>query len=219
MYCIAYVSSPTIIQVMDPHSRLSQFNQRNPKTGPLPPNNRFMEPLIKASLGKSPRNSQKSPSSPAPWLASRPIATNSRVKQDEKYKKDMYLAFADNALQQKANVRHLCFFRLTRLTFISQGNAESFDALVNQFNPKKVTDDGVLQIAQLRLWISALSHVVSRLERTHSALVEAIVEFPWTTTDSAIVKSYIHFIGMLLSARPEYLSLVLGKITQGFTHR
>jgi len=42
---------------------------------------------------------------------------------------------------------------------------------------------------------------------------------PWTTLDSATVKSYTFLIGMLLSARPEYLSLVLGKIAQGFTYR
>jgi RNA polymerase I-specific transcription initiation factor RRN3 len=82
-----------------------------------------------------------------------------------------------------------------------------------------MTDDSASQIAQMRLWISALSHVVSRLEQTHSALVEAMVSIPWTTMDAATVKSYIHFVGMLLSARPEYLSLVLGKITQGFTYR
>lgn len=71
----------------------------------------------------------------------------------------------------------------------------------------------------LRTWILALTHVVSRLERTHSSLVEAVVNTPWTTLDSATVKSYTIFIGMLLSARPEYLSLVLGKIAQGFTYR
>jgi len=42
---------------------------------------------------------------------------------------------------------------------------------------------------------------------------------PWTTLDNATVKSYTLFIGMLISARPEYLSLVLAKIAQGFTHR
>ena len=42
---------------------------------------------------------------------------------------------------------------------------------------------------------------------------------PWMTLDSATVKAYTIFIGMLLSARPEYLSLVLAKIAQGFTHR
>lgn len=42
---------------------------------------------------------------------------------------------------------------------------------------------------------------------------------PWTTMDGATVKAYTVFIGMLLSARPEYLSLVLGKLTHGFTYR
>lgn len=42
-----------------------------------------------------------SPSTPMP----RPIATNSRIKQDERLRKDMHLAFVNNALQQKALVR------------------------------------------------------------------------------------------------------------------
>jgi RNA polymerase I-specific transcription initiation factor RRN3 len=90
---------------------------------------------------------------------------------------------------------------------------------VNQFNPPRIGGEGPPPTAQLRLWILALSHVISRLERPHAALVEAIVDMPWTTMDNAFVKSYIVFIGMLLSAKPEYLSLVLTKITQGFTHR
>lgn len=45
-----------------------------------------------------------SPPASASLLIQRPIATNSRIKQDEKYRKDMYLAFVNNALQQKSNV-------------------------------------------------------------------------------------------------------------------
>ena len=37
--------------------------------------------------------------------------------------------------------------------------------------------------------------------------------------DTNFVKTYTDFIGMLLSARPEYLSLVLGKVSQGLTYR
>lgn len=37
--------------------------------------------------------------------------------------------------------------------------------------------------------------------------------------DSNFVKSYISFVGMLVSAKPEYLTLVLGKIASGFTYR
>jgi RNA polymerase I-specific transcription initiation factor RRN3 len=37
-------------------------------------------------------------------LIRRPIATNSRVKQDEMVRRNMYLSFITNALQQKSNV-------------------------------------------------------------------------------------------------------------------
>lgn len=102
-----------------------------------------------------------------------------------------------------------------------KGVSDAFDELVAQFN---ITSNSSQQservdTAQIRLWLLALSHVVSRLERTHSVLVDAIVNMPWTTLDSATVKSYTEFIGMLISARPEYLSLVLAKIAQGFTYR
>jgi len=73
--------------------------------------------------------------------------------------------------------------------------------------------------AEIRLWFSALAHVVSRLERTHATLVDAIVNMSWMTLDTATVKAYTLFIGMLLSARPEYLSMVLARIAVGFTHR
>ncbi|KAJ7044704.1 RNA polymerase I-specific transcription initiation factor RRN3 [Mycena alexandri] len=183
---------------MDPHSTLSQFNQRAPRAGPM--SLKYMEVQQSKpgldSFPKRPSASRKASPSPA-VLIRRPIATNSRVKQDEKYRKDMHLAFVNNALLQKAN-----------------GISEPFDELVNQFSTKTAP-----QPAQLRLWISALSHVVSRLERSHSTLVQAVVSMPWTTLDGATVKAYTVFIGMLLSARPEYLSLVLGKITHGFTYQ
>ena len=111
-----------------------------------------------------------------------------------------------------------------------QGITESFDELTSQFNlfsssstnskrPSAQPQQEQTDTAQIRLWLVAISHVVSRLERTHAPLVEAIVNMPWMTLDSATVKAYTIFIGMLLSARPEYLSLVLAKIAQGFTHR
>ncbi|KAF8260618.1 RNA polymerase I-specific transcription initiation factor RRN3 [Lactarius quietus] len=62
-------------------------------------------------------------------------------------------------------------------------------------------------------------HVVSRLDRTHIALIEAIVRLPWMTMDSSLVKTYTSFIEILVSARTEYLSLVLGRIALGFTYQ
>lgn len=37
--------------------------------------------------------------------------------------------------------------------------------------------------------------------------------------DSTFVKSYISFVGMLISAKPEYLNLVLDKVSYGLTYR
>ncbi|KAJ3569093.1 hypothetical protein NP233_g5282 [Leucocoprinus birnbaumii] len=200
---------------MDPHSRLSQFNQRGPKSGPVPTSRFASEMLTKASLETfssmsspststtktKPRSKLSTPASTS--LVRRPIATNSRIKQNESYCKDMYLAFVNNALQQKLD-----------------GISQPFDELVNQFNPKRRIDSSAADVStSLKTWILALTHVVSRLERPHSILVEAVVNMPWTTLDASTVKSYTVFIGMLLSARPEYLSLVLGKIAQGFTYQ
>lgn len=37
--------------------------------------------------------------------------------------------------------------------------------------------------------------------------------------DSAFVKSYMSFVGMLVSAKPEYLTMVLEKVASGLTYR
>ena len=96
---------------------------------------------------------------------------------------------------------------------ILQGVTEHYDDLVRQFDPKGVpvaSNSG----PQMRNYLTALSHVVSKLDRDYLSLVEAIVSMPWTTMDSSFVTSYISFIGMLVSARPEYLTLVLDKSAQ-----
>ena len=93
---------------------------------------------------------------------------------------------------------------------IMQGNGNAFNELVNQFDLSHLPPP-----AQLRLWITALSHVVSRLERPHSVLIEAIVNVPWSTTDTSLVKSLTVFVGMFLSARQEYLSLILSEVAHG----
>ncbi|KAF8914242.1 RNA polymerase I-specific transcription initiation factor RRN3 [Gymnopilus junonius] len=190
---------------MDPHSRRSQFNQRAPKAGPLSRNIELLPHKSEPPKMPSKKPSASTTSASTNLLIRRPIATNSRVKQDEMFKRDMYLSFVTNALQQKTN-----------------GVSDTFDELVSQFNissssPQKQFPQ--INTVEIRLWLLALSHVVSRLERTHSALVDALVSMTWTTLDSATVKSYTVFIGMLLSARPEYLSLVLAKIAHGFTYQ
>ncbi|KAI5993559.1 RNA polymerase I-specific transcription initiation factor RRN3 [Pisolithus albus] len=187
---------------MDPHSIHSQFNQRVPKSGPHMASMRYADTNPRISIEKRPSSKSPRPGGRgADSFSLRPIATNSRVKQDERFKKDMYIAFINKALQGKL-----------------EGENKDFDDLVDQFNPRRAVECATLS-SQLRIWIVALSHVLSRLERGHSPLVEAIVNFPWTTMDATFVKLYSDFIGILVSARPEYLSLVLGKLTQGLTYQ
>ena len=199
---------------MDPHSRLSQYNHRPPKAGPLAQNTWTLPIDKKKQAG--PRKQQFDAS--ALLLMARPIATNSRVKKTQKLHRDMHLAFVNNALEHKSQVGVFLVRLLRRTNIRSQGNSEDFDELVRQFNFKGLSDGAPALGPQLRLWISALSHVVSRLERTHSTLPEAIITMPWTTMDGQFARSYTSFIGMLVSARPEYLSLVLEKIAQGLTY-
>lgn len=105
---------------MDPHSRLNQFNQRGPKSGP-PPALRFapfnteavQKPNLETFFSAPPPSTTTAKRKPTPKISGtastrlvrRPIATNSRIRQNEDYRKDMYLAFVKNALQQKSNVR------------------------------------------------------------------------------------------------------------------
>ncbi|KAH8096739.1 RNA polymerase I-specific transcription initiation factor RRN3 [Cristinia sonorae] len=195
---------------MDPHSRHSQFNTRKPKAGPSTVESRRNEvpmkspnPLESFSKRSSASSSSRSASPGLSLMKDRPMATNSRIKQDEQFRKDIHLTFVTSALQQKA-----------------QGNSTNFDELVDQFNLKKPSTSAPPTPAPpLRMWILALSNVVSRLERCHSALVEAVVGMPWTIMDNAFVKSYTSFVGMLVSAKPEYLGTVLAKLAHGFTYQ
>ena len=199
---------------MDPHSRLSQFNHRPPKAGPLTQNSWTSPMDRKKQAGPQKQHFDAS----TLLLAARPIVTNSRVKKTQRLYRDMHLAFVNCALERKSQVRVFLPRIRWRADLRSQGNSEDFDELVRQFSFKGQSNDAPALASQLRLWISALSHVVSRLERIHSVLPQAIITMPWTTMDSQFVKSYTSFIGMLVSARPEYLSLVLEKIAQGFTY-
>jgi RNA polymerase I-specific transcription initiation factor RRN3 len=100
-----------------------------------------------------------------------------------------------------------------------QGNTEAYNDLVAQFDLKNKPENESSPAPRLRLWLLALSHVVSRLDRQYQSLVQAIVDLPWTTMDASFTAPYTAFIGILVSARPEYLNLILGKIARGFTYR
>ncbi|CAE6522773.1 unnamed protein product [Rhizoctonia solani] len=130
----------------------------------------------------------------------RPVAPHSKsLKRDDSFRKDMYLTFVKNALKERL-----------------RGNPEPFHELIGQFGPAKLNEaDG----GSLRSWIAALSHVVSSLERSHAPLVEAVLATPWMTFGDAFTTIYTNFVGVLVSARPEYLTSVLSRCVQGFTYQ
>jgi len=79
---------------LSPHPKppsLDGFSKRSP------------DPRARQSRARSGKSSF---SSTALDDLSRPIATNSRIKQGERLRKDMYLAFVKNALEQKRLVRN-----------------------------------------------------------------------------------------------------------------
>ena len=95
---------------MDPHSRLSQYNSRPLKAGPLTQNT-WTPPMDKRKQAGS-RKQQFETSTLL--LIARPVATNSRVKKTQKLHRDMHLVFVNNALENKSQVR--TFFRPSLLT-------------------------------------------------------------------------------------------------------
>lgn len=71
----------------------------------------------------------------------------------------------------------------------------------------------------MRTWLDALTSVVSKLDQSHEPLVETILSVPWATTEDAFVHAYLRFVGALVSARTEWLKVVLDKCVRGFKYR
>ena len=77
-----------------------------------------MEPKTVAVFEQFKKPTQSSTVKNLVSLPTRPIATNSRLKRDDKYKRDMYLAFVENALAQKAKVSSICYMSIRQLRLI-----------------------------------------------------------------------------------------------------
>ncbi|KAG8904752.1 hypothetical protein FRB99_001229 [Tulasnella sp. 403] len=123
------------------------------------------------------------------------------LSTDDQYKKDMYISFVRNALQRKL-----------------EGNGTEFYKLVGRFKGKRIDTNSGQTTYEARLWIAALTHVVSTLERSHAPLVEALIEMDLTKMDEIFIKSYVRFMAMLISAKPEYLQSLLSRVVEGFNY-
>lgn len=103
-----------------------------------------------------------------------------------------------------------------------QGNMENYNQIVAQLRcrrPESSSSTTTFSTTHLTSWLEALIHVVAQLDRSHSALVEAVLGIPWSIMDERVVATYIKFVGCILGARPEWARRILDKIVRGFRYR
>ncbi|KAJ9477353.1 RNA polymerase I-specific transcription initiation factor RRN3 [Pseudozyma hubeiensis] len=113
----------------------------------------------------------------------------------------MYLSFVINALSEK-----------------EKGNTGPYYELLVQFAEPSTGRSGA-SISSLRSLLAALSHVVSDLDRSHTKLVESIFALPWTSMDDSFAQMWIKFVCSLVSARGEWLTVILTKATKALSYR
>ncbi|GAA5959051.1 hypothetical protein JCM3765_006322 [Sporobolomyces pararoseus] len=132
------------------------------------------------------------------------------------YRRAMYSAFLNDAFEKRY-----------------RGDNSSYNEIISQFrallpssgplpasqDPSTSTQTSTAPLVQLRTWLDALTSVVSKLDQSHEPLVETILAVPWATTEEAFVSAYMRFIGALVSARTEWLKVVLDKCVKGFKYR
>lgn len=120
-----------------------------------------------------------------------------------------------------------------RLTFRNdpQGDNEEYNQIIVQFrallpsataSTAASTSSGqptATPLSQLRSWLEALTSVVSKLDQSHAPLVETILSIPWAVTEEGFTTAYMRFVGALVSARTEWLKMVLEKCVRGFKYR
>lgn len=112
---------------------------------------------------------------------------------------------------------------------MNKGNNEKYQELISQFEALLPTTSLASTSSssstlpptssQLRIWLDALTHVVSKLDKSHTPLVETILAIPWATMEDNFVAAYIRFISALVSARAEWLKAILEKCVKGFRYR
>ncbi|KNE96966.1 hypothetical protein PSTG_09701 [Puccinia striiformis f. sp. tritici PST-78] len=128
------------------------------------------------------------------------------LSANDTLRKGIYLNFINTAFTEQVN-----------------GKFERYDQLLGQFDPlvspqTTVVDPspGNVSLTRVQGWLSALTSMVSQLDRGHSHLVEKVLSLPWTVLDDQFVNVYSRFVNGLVSARSEWVQIVLENIVQGF---
>ena len=121
------------------------------------------------------------------------------------------MSFVTNALSQK-----------------TAGNPTHYYELVSAFQTPSVGPGvgpgsaGALGLAPpstLQSWLTALSAHVSKLDSSHSELVQNIILLPWTTMNESFATGWVRFVCALVSARGEWIVPLLERAMKGLSYR
>lgn len=123
--------------------------------------------------------------------------------------KGMYQTFIDTAFMERSNGQ------LDRY----EQFLEQFQHLLSPGNATPSSLPSAPSISRIQRWLTTLTSVVSKLDRTHSVLVNKVLSLPWTVMDDQFVAVYSRFVHGLVSARSEWIHLVVEKIVQGMHYR
>lgn len=101
-----------------------------------------------------------------------------------------------------------------------KGDRKEYNELVALFQPAQQSTSAaaaeVPSLKAIRAWLEALTHIVHQFTAAHATLIEAVIALPWTLfQDDASVRSYIRFVGVLVSTRPEFVKTVVDRAVKG----
>lgn len=121
--------------------------------------------------------------------------------------------FMFNLSWAKSNTRQT----LTRIPSHPQGDPTLSNSLISKLTAPPHSPEVPPQT--IEVWIALLSQSVSQLNRSCFDLVEAVLSVDWTVHEDSFVRTYIAFLGNLVSAHAFYVVPVMRMLANGLTYR
>ncbi|GAA6038563.1 hypothetical protein JCM8097_004632 [Rhodosporidiobolus ruineniae] len=213
---------PSALSTSSASTSVTAYNPQQRGKRPRPSGGESELEKDRPRRSKSSRGQQRNPSSEG----------KGKVKKEEEDEADSKDA---QPVQENmpASYRRAMYARFVQDAFEKRytGNNDGYNQIIAQFRallpsaiplpaPSTSSEPAAPNpFTQLRAWLDALTAVVSKLDQSHAPLVETILAVPWATTEESFVTVYTRFVGALISARTEWLKVVLEKCVKGFKYR
>ncbi|KAG0319399.1 hypothetical protein BGZ99_005132 [Dissophora globulifera] len=97
-----------------------------------------------------------------------------------------------------------------------KGNPVPFEELITQLT---VSKPAPLTPAKLLQWIQAMSQCISLLDKSCTALIDAMLQIDWIIQDDVFVQYYLVFLGNVVSAHAFYVVPVQSMLVKKLTTR